>query len=110
VRSPWSQVFGDDRPGHGRPQVGEIALVEENGFEDPRLLAEDEHETVARRQAPLGIVDEARSDLDHVDVVALDVAVLDVDVAGRIVEHELPDRRHDDLAPGIGGEARLDER
>ena len=43
------QVLGDDGPGNGRPQVGQVTLVEEDGLEGTRLLAEDEHQSVARR-------------------------------------------------------------
>ena len=81
----------------------------EDGPRLSRLQVEQEHHAVRRGQAALGIVIKSRGQLDDVVIVALDISVLDVDVAGRILEDELADGRHDDLSPGIGGESVLDE-
>jgi len=41
-----SEVFGGDRPGRGRADVGEMPLIEEDGQKFTRLPAEEEHEAV----------------------------------------------------------------
>jgi hypothetical protein len=87
-----------------------VSFVEEDGKKLAGLLAEQQHEAVARREAQLRVVVEARSHLEDVVVVADDVPVLDVDVARWLGEDQLAYGRHDRAPLGVGHESRFDGR
>ncbi len=104
------EVSGDHRAGGGSADVGEMALIEEDALELGGLLAEHEHQTVGLGQTELDVVVETRRHLDDEDVIVLDIAVLDVDVARRVVKYQLAHRRHHHVTVGVGDESLFDGR
>ena len=105
-----SQVLGDYRPSRGRAHMSEVGFIQENALQLGSLLAEYQHKAVSRRQAELNVAIEARRYLDDEIVVILDVAVLNVDIAGRVVKEQFPNRRYHDLALGVSDETLFDCR
>jgi hypothetical protein len=74
------------------------------------LLTEYQHQAVGWRQTYLDVAVKSGGDLDDEVVVVFDVAVLDMDIAGRVLKDQLPYRWHHDLTPGVGDESVFDGR
>ena len=102
----WGQVLRGDGAGDRGADVRQERLVEQQAGRFAGALAEEEHQAVARGEAQRRVAGEAGGDLDDVVVAAVNVAVLDVDLAVR--EEELADGRDCGPAGGVVGEAALD--
>ena len=91
-----------------RSDVGQPTFIHQYEIDGTGPLTEHHDHTVADGQPAIGIVRERRRDLDDVGITAYDRAVLDMDVARRIVEMEEPNWWHLHLTLGVEHEARFD--
>ena len=101
---------GRDRAGGPGPQVGEVTVVEQHRLGRTGLLTEHDHDPGRDRQAPRGVVVEARRDLHHEGLRTLLVTVLDARIAARLVEDQVADRRDHGLPCRVGHEGLLHGR
>ena len=96
VRVLSRQMFRRHCAGGGRAHVGQIAVVEQQRLDQSRLCRQQHHQSVGARQTELGIVEEARADLDGKTVEPRHVGRLHVDLAAMLGDVEPHDRRHGD--------------
>ena len=97
------EVGGERARGAGA-ELGEVAVVEEDRGEDPRLGGEDEEEAVRERQAALRVAPEAGGGLHRPVRRAVDVRSLQVRLALERREGEIHVRGLRHLAPVQRGE------
>jgi hypothetical protein len=102
------QMPGRDRACGRRAHIGQIAIVQEHGLDQPGLRRKQHHKTVQARQAERGIVEEAGADLDRKALEARNIGGLDVDLAIGVGDRHRQNRRHHHLARGERGESPLD--
>ena len=84
------------RPG---PDLGEPPLVEQDRQQLPGLRVVQQHAAVAHRESEIDVPIEARRDLHDIRGSADHPPVLDVDVAGRVLEVQQPHRGDVDETP-----------
>ena len=70
----------------GRSHVCEPAFVVKHQFEMSRLLTEYQDHAIRKRHAEFLVVVESGRHFQNVHIVALDVAILDMDIARRFLE------------------------
>ena len=81
-----------------------MPLIEQHGFKRAGLLTEHQHQPIARGQIEFWVLVKAGRNLDDVIVIAHEVSVLDVHVAGRILHDQLTDRWYDCPALAVSNE------
>ncbi len=101
------QVLGRHGAGGRGAQIGQMALVEQHGGGRAVFAIEQQHHALAGWQAAGHVARETRGDLHHVARLALYVAVLDVHLAARLLQDQLPHRRNDCATLGVGYEGLL---
>src|SRR5579885_1740323 len=92
-----------------RPDIRQIAVVEQHRLDEAGAGAQQHHEAVEARQSALRIVEEAGADLDGEAWDAGDIGGLHIDLAVRLGNVEAQDRRHRHRLGRERVERRLDD-
>jgi hypothetical protein len=95
------QVSRRNCTGRRRSHICEPAFVMKHQLQVPRLLTENQNHTVGKRYTYFFIVIKAGSDFQNINVIVLYVAILDVNIAWRVLEFQEPDRRDNNLVFGV---------
>jgi hypothetical protein len=95
---PAAQVPGGDGAGESRPQVGDVAVVEQEGRRRAGARVERHHQPAAHGETALGVVRKAVRHLHGPERRAEKMTRLDVDLRLLFGDVELDDRRQVRLA------------